>query len=44
MTTPKTAFSGTAISVIVIVRKNACWAGGVVTASQAAAKPFSNAR
>ena len=35
--TPKTAFSGTAISVIMIVRKNACWAGGVVTASQAAA-------
>ena len=41
---PKIVFAGTAIRAIRIVIRSACRASGVVTASQAAAKPSSNVR
>jgi hypothetical protein len=41
---PKMVFAGTAIAAMMSVTSSACFAAGVVTASQAAPKPFSNAR
>ena len=40
---PKIVFSGTATATITNVSQKACWASGVVTASQAAAMPSWNA-
>ena len=42
--TPKTVFAGTAIAAMVIVTTKACFAAGVVTASQAGPSPCSNVR
>jgi hypothetical protein len=41
---PKMVFAGTTIAVIRIVIRNACFASGVVTDSQADPTPSSNAR
>jgi hypothetical protein len=43
-TIPKSVLAGTAIAAMMIVTRSACFAAGVVTASQASPKPFSNAR
>src|SRR5215207_4345814 len=42
--TPKTVFAGTAIAAISSVRRRACFAAGVVTASQAGPIPCSKVR
>ena len=43
-TIPKTVFTGTAIAVMISVSLNAWIVSGVVSASQAGAKPSSNVR